>query len=874
MRNEWCRRMGLLGLAAALALAGCKGDKGDTGAPGADGSTGPTGPSGPTGPTGQPPVSTIEECAACHGGALAAGHALVPGDTVQVKLQHWNARGAPVLVDDDGNPDTPTVQLPAVSVDPATFAVTVRFNVWAGGVPRNDFVEKATLMGGGHNEDAWWVYDAALRAGVRTKLPCGTVATATCDPNVNWSFVGNGNGNYTATITGFTAAPAAGTAFMLNVQPPGGPTATVVAHNGDKTHDAVTDAACVNCHGSHVWRGAVHDVTNAQGVGPCLVCHNRVGATEKRLTGADSTALPPVTAVAGTDGTGLMGIVHGIHNSANMPDGTYTWVWTNQTSSTDFKKGFPGNMNNCATCHQTPAQLAAVAAAPLSYALCISCHDGFAGFANAPAGHGDFTVSQACDGCHSGQTVSTFHDGLVTERAGLIWDGADQSVVLAPTIVLAITGVTVGATDVQVTWTAKDAGGTAYDPCNSDYALGPVFFGKTGTSEGCTNTAAGCGSNMSILRSYALADDWVNGGLTGSTAPGQPAGSYNLAAPGATGINNPAPTTCDATGVATTVVPLQTTTATKGIVALQGKPQVRFAPNGNVIWVRAKTPTREFVVATGAAPTAARRQVVDVEKCNACHLGTLYQHGGSRVDSIELCVMCHNPASSEQNRRVGMGVDATEAYDGKAGVTYDLRYMVHAIHSAGESQVPLMYYRSNGIYFFGAKDPAGNLLGVTNWPNPADCVSCVDPEDGPLTFCKVYGSTAGGKVPAADAAGACRPDAELVDSTDGTWRPHRVIEVHYPRALNDCSACHVESDPGLPDPSRAVAVTYDTGASPYNDLVNDVLMGPSTATCLSCHQSADPMTEFGLRVHAYGRGWVPATFENGRQTLIDAVTAP
>jgi hypothetical protein len=41
---------------------------------------------------------------------------------------------------------------------------------------------------------------------------------------------------------------------------------------------------------------------------------------------------------------------------------------------------------------------------------------------------------------------------------------------------------------------------------------------------------------------------------------------------------------------------------------------------------------------------------------------------------------------------------------------------------------------------------------------------------------------------------------------------------------------------------------------------------------MSCHQSGDPTTQFGLRIHAYGQSWVPGTFENGRQTLIDAAS--
>ena len=48
-----------------------------------------------------------------------------------------------------------------------------------------------------------------------------------------------------------------------------------------------------------------------------------------------------------------------------------------------------------------------------------------------------------------------------------------------------------------------------------------------------------------------------------------------------------------------------------------------------------------------------------------------------------MCIICHNSASSEQNVRVAMGVDASEAYDGQVGQTYEFKTMLHAIHSAG-----------------------------------------------------------------------------------------------------------------------------------------------------------------------------------------------
>ena len=817
--------------AAALALAGCSGDTGPAGATGPTGPTGPIGPTGPTGPTGPSGddafFTNIELCAGCHAASLAEKHALSGSDAVQVKLQHWTASDAPVRVDDDGDPATPTVQLPAVSVDAATNAVTVRFNVRANGVPRYDFTTKAqdSLA---HNEDAWWVYmadPATTCTGTATQAPPNDTGPAGCRTKITtaqWSFVHNGNGNYTATITAFPAPPAAppadGTVFMLSTMNPVGATATAVATFGTSARDLVSDAACINCHGNHVWRGANHDVTSPQGVGACVVCHNRKGSADPRLPGA---------------GSGLMGIVHGVHNSHNMPDGQYTFTWTNGNQF-NFAIGFPGYMNNCSTCHNTAAGLAAAAAAPVSYALCISCHDSFTSFPNAPAGHLAFLPAQAC-ACHDGQTVSTFHNGSLTERRGLIWDGADQSVEQGKRLAMAILSVTPTAPNLVITWGAT-WDGAPFNPCNADVAAGPVFFGLT------ADTATGqAGSNMSILQAYALANDWVNDG--NGTSPGQPASSVTL-----TSTN----TTCNG-NVATTTVAAVTTTATKGTVALQGKAQTAFAPTAGtanaVIQLRSASPTKEFTVADGTAPATPRRAIVDVKKCNACHLGTLYQHGGNRVDSTDLCVMCHNPASSEKNVRVNMGVDAAEAYDGQVGQTYDLRTMVHAIHSAGETGMPLVYYRTNGVYFFGSAEA---LAKVASWPG---------------TGCQIV---AGSGAPSTATGTQCD-----TANTTAVTKNHNFIEIHYPRALNDCMACHVDGSVQIPDPAQAVAVTYnDAGADPWAAQLDDVLMGPSTASCMSCHASGDSATQFGLRTHAYGQGWVPTTFENGRQTLIDAVTLP
>ncbi|MCM2333797.1 MAG: hypothetical protein NDI82_07600 [Anaeromyxobacteraceae bacterium] len=784
----------------------------------------------------------VESCAGCHDAGLPATHALAERDAVEVRMQHWSAAGAPVLVGG--------VQLPAASVDVATNTVTVRFNVRLNGAPRYDFTTKAQDALA-HNEDAWWVYaaDASLAscAGTAQAAPnaTGPAGCRTKITSANWSVAHTGNGNYTATIlpAAFTAPVADGTVFMLSTMNPLGATATAVATLGAPVHDVVGDSACMNCHGNHVWRGAAHDVTSPQGVGPCIVCHNRKGAADPRLPGA---------------GTGLMGIVHGVHASAMMPDGRYTFTWTNGNQF-DFSVGFPGYMNNCATCHDSASRLAAVKDAPFSYELCISCHDGFAAFPNAPAGHLAFTPipgpAQDCSLCHPGLTVASVHNGLRTLRAGLIWDGTDQSVELGKTIDMQITGVSVSGTNLVVTWTAARSG-TPVDPCNADGLVGPVFHAATAVA--ATGQVAG---GFSILKAYGQGNDWVNAGTTGS--PGQPL-SVNLTT---------ANTTC-AANVATSTVALDAwATATKGLVTIQGKPQLPSPGTGanQVIQVRAKSPTREFLLADGAAPAAAdqRRAIVDTAKCLACHLGSLYQHGGTRVDNVDLCVTCHNPASNEKNVRVGFGVDAGEAYDGKPGETVDMRTMVHAIHSAGESGKAYVVYRTRGIYFFGSQAALDDAIANRNWPTTGG-VTCNGAE-GPQTYYKVYGSVATGNVPEVNPDGTCKTTG-LTASTDGTWQVHNVILVHYPRALNDCGACHADGwRPAAVDGGKGVAVTVDAGAAPWGNQLDDVLMGPTAASCMSCHQAGVPTRQFYLRTHAYGGGWVPTTFESGRQTLLDAV---
>jgi OmcA/MtrC family decaheme c-type cytochrome len=295
-------------------------------------------------------------------------------------------------------------------------------------------------------------------------------------------------------------------------------------------------------------------------------------------------------------------------------------------------------------------------------------------------------------------------------------------------------------------------------------------------------------------------------------------------APGqANAVNVTADNTVCAGNVATTTIPVDPVEYERGIVALQGKPRVVSVldPTATMA-VRAVTPTYEWLVGSGDAPLMTRRSIVDTGACLKCHVGSLYQHGGNRVDNVDMCIICHNPASSEQSVRVGMGVEASEAYDGKVGETFEMKTMLHRIHSAGTAgSPPYVIYRTRGIY---AWAPDESLLA--NWPGT-----------GP----------------------------QIVFGSNDVTQNHNFHAPTYPRALNACDACHAPGFDVLPDQAKAMATTIDAGSTEWINQLDDTLQGASATACITCH------TAGVVRGHAYQFGWAPQEFPEGRQTIIEAV---
>jgi OmcA/MtrC family decaheme c-type cytochrome len=767
----------MLALAATIGLAGCEGDdgkdglngtNGTNGTNGATGPAGPTGPAGATGPTGptgpSAKVEPRESCGVCHDTssayAASSAHALDP-------LQ--------------------TITTPVFKVNGADLDIT--YNVKIGGsnatgltLVRSDY----RLAGGGAQSDL-----------------------GTPDPVVT----DLGNGNYSIKVLGGAAYAAVNSRYFFRISDPA--LTKTVGVWGDypaaPRTDLVGNQSCNNCHGDagvapHTFKPYDYPgMVNSQ----CVVCHTATGFYASIINES------------------WVGLVHGIHNSEQMPSGHYQF-----NPTTKFEVSYPTYMVNCSVCHDTPATLAAANAMKVTGPNCLSCHESMESW-EFPSGldfHEGYTEATNCQTCHNDTAgavapnkVTAFHNGLETERVGIIWNGEDLSVTEGKKFTWKIDNVVDDGTNLKISWSAT-YNGAAVDPCNSAIGPGKPLF---------HNAPAGTvlDGAPQFLRSYAQGDDFILG--TSTTAPGQP-GTLTLSTTN---------TTC-AGNVATTTWAVDKTVAagTRGYIALQGKPQLPL-PAGfsnpeytfTNMYVRVPTPDREFVVGTGAKPATERRAIADTADCLKCHVGSLYQHGNTRVDNVKMCGACHNSASTEQNNRLAMGVDKSEAYDGKVGQTYELKTMLHAIHSAGdETHKTFAIYRTRGIY-------AWTPEGVTppNW-STTKCEKATPTAD--IQEYRVFGG-----------------DPAL----DVSCQPHNLYHPTYPREVNDCAACHVAGFTVIPDQSKAVATTLDAGSTTWQNKLDDTLQGASAAACTSCHQSTD------AKGHAYQNGWTPQVFPDGRQTILD-----
>ena len=233
-----------------------------------------------------------------------------------------------------------------------------------------------------------------------------------------------------------------------------------------------------------------------------------------------------------------------------------------------------------------------------------------------------------------------------------------------------------------------------------------------------------------------------------------------------------------------------------------------------------------------------RRVVVDDAKCANCH--EWYKgHGGNRVYSVGVCVMCHVPNLSTSGRSSNIAnlkpamrdALAANGYDPDNPLTYpestnNMKEMTHAIHAASVRTTPYEFVRNfgtRGINYY-------NFADVGYPAKPNNCLMCHKP--GTFT-----------SVPAgALATNFVTNDGNITDpATAAAARatvPNALDLVVSPFA-SSCIACH--------DTPLAAAHMAQNGAFVYG--ARGHMGGSSVETCALCHgqgRSADIVTAHGL----------------------------
>jgi OmcA/MtrC family decaheme c-type cytochrome len=120
----------------------------------------------------------------------------------------------------------------------------------------------------------------------------------------------------------------------------------------------------------------------------------------------------------------------------------------------------------------------------------------------------------------------------------------------------------------------------------------------------------------------------------------------------------------------------------------------------------------------GRAVAVDRRDVVDVDKCNACHDAAgqgVSLHGNNRTGEIQVCVICHNPNATDINQRP---MPPAVGSDGKAEESIDMKRMIHQIHSGAEL--------AEGVVFYGFGNTEHDYGRVEFIGNRMNCETCHD----------------------------------------------------------------------------------------------------------------------------------------------------
>ena len=437
--------------------------------------------------------------------------------------------------------------------------------------------------------------------------------------NVTFTNTGAG-GNYTATIPPANVLDNGTYFFQLTLPAPNDLAANrpiAVFTNGTRTlRDLVTNTGCASCHGPYP-ANSQNFGHYAVGGSDCQICHTQLSPSVRTMEARTLNAGGTIDNITTAVGSNIPEYIHGIHNSHNMPGGQYFRSNPAGTDPADlgteerYSVGYPSDMKNCNVCHETPAQQATIAAAPVSYYLCMSCHQTWDGFVRhtgeavfaANNFHRGSTPTTDCMSCHAAITTideaSDFHNLFEAADSHLdsFYRGEDISFNNPDNVLFNLTGITRTGDNVAFTWTATK-GGAAVNPCNDNLSVGPTF------------------QALGAYLAYAKGDDWVNENISATQAPGQPLGARNLFTSLSTACASNVATT---TGLVVAQGPKAY--AQKALIAIGGKPLNRgTSPSVRPAWQGLLCPcavSDPCFQHDDNSVRAARRDAVVTDKCNS-----------------------------------------------------------------------------------------------------------------------------------------------------------------------------------------------------------------------------------------------------------------
>lgn len=728
----------------ACALAACSGSKGDAGSTGLAGPPGPTGTTGGSG--GVPNVTTAKSIKALITSVTVAADTKA---TVKFRLS--------------SEIDLPLRGLPAANI---------RFTI-------------AELRGGVNGAGSEWRSYATRLDGTAVQ------ATAEAANTTGGVFKDNGDGTYEYTFS-----------KALNAYAPAGASVSgpIAVYDGTLTHrvglelrSSATALLAASNNAPYTFVPATGSTTvfstrrEIVDNDTCDACHDRLefhGGPRTDVQYCVTCHNPGTTDGQTGNSVALVTLVHKIHMGVKLTNG-FTIIG-NGGSVNDFSKiVFPQDQRNCQTCHQESDTDTPDASnwrkVPYSRA-CGACHDkvNFAtGLNHGPATNpGGPATDDQCVTCHGEN--STVQNGQLQVAYVHRIPTLEASKKFKYNII-SVTNTAPGQTPV-VKFSVTDPTNN-----NAPYNIltNPAF-----------TVAAGGASRFAIDIGWNTAN-YTNKGSGSATAltgtPSLPISINPLSISGGTPAVGP-----DANGVFTSTSPLAIPADVTGSigVALEGHPALDADGDGVVDRI-AVTNVFKYAAATGTL--TARRDIINVKKCDDCHK-QLSLHGNNRTDEPQVCAMCHNPNNTDVNRRAAAsGACAV----GTKQSPIDLKYMIHAIHNGEKSGYSACGFGNAFVSFadLGYPGKLNNCEGCHITP-AANATASYYPVDS----AKVLATTVD--------AGPNR----LLPTDDVAWSPNVAI----------CSGCHLTA-------AAEAHMLQNGGSKTLTKNLDSTTAGGPLETCVLCH---------------------------------------